>query len=97
MFHWTTDYAIGVWQIDEEHQRLFALAEGMHEAMLNGKGKVVMGGLFADLVNYTCFHFAHEEQLMGRLKYPDRRQHQHEHEDLRSRVRAMQARARQAK
>ena len=93
MFQWTTDYAVGVRQIDEEHQRLFALAEQMHRAMLEGKGKAILEDLLARLVNYTCCHFSHEEQLMERIRYPGYRQHQQQHEDLRSRVRAMQDRS----
>jgi hemerythrin len=93
MIEWTADYAVGVRQIDEEHQRLFVLAESMHEAMLEGKGKAILEDLLAHLVNYTCYHFAHEEQLMEDIRYPDSRQHQREHEALRSKVRAMQYRS----
>jgi hemerythrin-like metal-binding protein len=63
-FQWTADYAVGVRQIDEEHQRLFALAEEMHRAMLEGEGKAILQALLAGLVAYTSYHFAHEEQLM---------------------------------
>jgi hemerythrin len=93
MFQWTADYAVGVRQIDEEHQQLFALAESMHRAMLEGKGKAFLEDLLARLVNYTCYHFAHEEQLMERIRYPGYRQHQQQHEVLRSTVRALQDRS----
>jgi hemerythrin-like metal-binding protein len=92
-FQWTTGYAVGVRQIDEEHQRLFALAERMHRAMLEGKGRQILADLLARLVEYTSYHFAHEEQLMERIRYPNYRQHRKEHEELRSRVQAMQDRA----
>jgi hemerythrin len=51
MFQWTADYAVGVRQIDEEHQRLFVLAERMHQAMLEGKGKAIPEELLARLVD----------------------------------------------
>jgi hemerythrin-like metal-binding protein len=93
MFQWTTGYAVGVRQIDQEHQRLFALAESLHQAMLKGQGKAILQDLLASLIAYTCYHFAHEEQLMQRIGYPDYPQHREQHENLRSRARAMQDRA----
>ena len=92
MFHWTKDYAVGVRQIDQEHQRLFALAESLHQAMLAGQGKAILQDLLASLVDYTRYHFAHEEQLMQRIRYPDYPQHREQHEDLASKVRAIQDR-----
>ncbi len=93
MIQWTPDYAVGVGQIDEEHQKLFALAEGMHEAMLEGKGKAALEEVLARLVKYTCYHFEHEEQLMARILYPHYQQHQQEHEELRAKVEAMRERS----
>ena len=70
MFEWSTDYAVGIRQVDEEHQQLFVLAERLHRAMLEGNGKAILVNLLARLVDYTCYHFAHEEQLMERIQYP---------------------------
>jgi hemerythrin-like metal-binding protein len=93
MFEWSADYAMGIPQVDGEHQQLFVLAERLHRAMLEGNGKAILVDLLARLVDYTCYHFAHEEQLMERIQYPGYRQHQQEHRVLRSRVREMQDRA----
>ena len=92
MFRWTTGYAVGIRQIDEEHQCLFGFAESLHKAMLEGKGTAALVNLHRDLVSYTGYHFAHEEQLMERIGYPAYRQHLREHDNLRSRVRAIQDR-----
>ena len=92
MFRWTRDYAVGIREIDEEHQRLFGLAESLHKAMLEGKGTATLANLHGDLLHYTGYHFAHEEHLMQRIGYPGYRQHCQEHENLRSRVRTIQDR-----
>jgi hemerythrin-like metal-binding protein len=92
MFQWNADYAVGIRQVDQEHQQLFMLAERLHRAMLEGNGKAILVNLLSRLVDYTCYHFVHEEQLMERIHYPGYRQHQQEHKDLRSRVREMQDR-----
>lgn len=93
MFQWSTDYAVGVRQIDVEHEQLFVLAERLHRAMLEGTGKAILVDLLARLVEYTRYHFAHEEQLMERIQYPGYRQHQQQHEELRSKVRERNDRA----
>ena len=93
MIEWLPAYAVGVSQIDAEHQRLFALAEGMHQAMLAGQGKAALGALLADLVAYTRYHFEHEEQLMERTGYPRYQVHRKQHERFRASVQAMQDRA----
>jgi len=92
MFQWTQDYAVGVEEIDREHQGLFALAEGMHQAMLAGKGKETLKCLLADLLDYTDCHFCHEERLMKQIRYPDLQGHRQEHRDLRAKVQVMQDR-----
>lgn len=93
MFAWTEDWAVGVREIDADHQRLCALAQSMHRALLDGRSKTMIEELLARLLDYTDYHFTHEERLMTRIGYPELRQHQREHEKLRSEVRAMQARA----
>ena len=93
VYRWEPDYAVGVEEIDREHQWLFALAEGMHQAMLSGKGRDALQALLTELVDYTASHFSHEEGLMERSGYPDLRGHRRQHEDLRARVREMQDRA----
>jgi hemerythrin len=93
VFQWLPEYAIGVHQIDQEHQRLFAHADRMHQALLAGKGREILEALLAELIQYAGCHFAHEEQLMKRIGYPGYGEHRKEHEDLRARVAAMQERA----
>lgn len=90
---WIADYTVGVREIDDDHRRLFALAQTMHRAMLDGKSKAILEELLSHLLDYTSYHFTHEERLMARIGYPGLRQHQREHEHLRSKVRAMQDRA----
>jgi len=92
-FRWTANYALGVGEIDREHQHLFALAEEMHQAMMAGKGKQIVMHLLDEMLAYTGQHFAHEEELMERSGFPDREPHLRQHEELRTQVRAKRARA----
>ena len=89
---WLPDYAIGVQEIDEDHQRLFSLAGQLQAFMRAGKGSEVLQDLLNELVEYTSYHFAHEEEFMQRIGYPHYREHCREHRDLGSKVRLMKER-----
>jgi hemerythrin-like metal-binding protein len=86
---WLPDYAIGVQEVDAEHQGLFRLAEKLHHGILLGQSQEIVGPLLLDLLDYTCYHFAHEEQLMLRIGYPHYVDHCRQHQELRSRALAM--------
>jgi len=92
MIRWTQAQAVGVPVIDEEHRQLFALAERLHQAMVAGRGKEILGNLLAELAEYTSRHFAHEEELMTRINDAHRWELRQEHENLRSRVRTLRDR-----
>jgi hemerythrin len=72
--------------IDAQHKRLFALAGELHAAMSQGKGLAVLERSLARLVDYTQDHFAAEERLMEKYKYPELSAHKMEHEKLTAQV-----------
>ncbi len=92
-FRWLPEYAVGVPEIDHEHQGLFSLAEKLHSAMRGGKGGEFVNPLLNELIEYTQDHFAHEEALMKRIAYPHHEDHCRQHEELRTKVREMGNRA----
>ena len=92
IIQWTTDYAVGIPQIDGEHKRLFTLVEKLHQAMVRGRAREILQSLFSELVDYTCYQFEHEEALMKRIGYPGYAEQCREHEDLRVKVRGLQNR-----
>ncbi len=93
MIQWQPGYAIGVLEVDREHEGLFSLAGRMHEAMLGGQGKQVLEELLDELVRYTFYHFEHEEHYMQKIGYAEFHEHSRQHDNLRAKVRAMQTRA----
>jgi hemerythrin-like metal-binding protein len=90
---WLPEYAIGVKQVDEEHQALFALLDKLHQGISAGNDLEILICILDELVAYTCYHFAHEEELMEKIQYPYYLDHCRQHEDLRLRVLAMKERA----
>jgi hemerythrin len=90
MFAWKDEYGIGHGPIDGQHQRLFALANDLHAAMSQGKGKAALFKTLDALINYTKTHFATEERLMQAHGYPDYAAHKALHDELTKRVMAFQ-------
>jgi hemerythrin-like metal-binding protein len=86
MFEWKPEYNVNVEGVDDEHQRLFALAAQLHLAMTQGKGKAAPDLALARLADYTRIHFGDEEQLMREHAYPDTEVHKALHEDLMARI-----------
>lgn len=67
---WNPGLATGHATIDEQHQELFARADSLIDAMLQGKASAEVAGLVAFLRDYCRDHFATEELLMARSGYP---------------------------
>ena len=79
---WSQQYSVGVRQFDDQHKKLIALVNELHEAMKSGKGKEVLAHVLGELVSYTRTHFKAEEQLMQIHAYPDAAAHRQLHEEL---------------
>jgi hemerythrin len=68
--------------IDKQHQKLFDMLNGLHEAMKVGKGSQTVPLILGKLVQYTREYFASEESLMLRARYTDYGKHKAEHNKL---------------
>jgi len=82
LFTWHPHYTVGIPLVDAEHAHLLALADGWHAAVAQGAPEDSIRAGLASLIDYTRAHFAHEEDLMIRCRYPDFRKHKAEHDRL---------------
>lgn len=72
MYEMKEEYKIGVEQIDEQHKRLFELADKAYmllkdEFTLDKYDKIVE--IIQELKDYTIFHFKYEEAYMESINY----------------------------
>ncbi|HYD43410.1 MAG TPA: bacteriohemerythrin [Anaeromyxobacter sp.] len=67
---WNPSLATGNATIDEQHQELFARADALIDAMLQGRAAAEIAGLVGFLRDYCRDHFALEERLMAQAAYP---------------------------
>ena len=86
MFEWTEALRVDCAEIDAEHRSLFEMAEGLHQAMLDGRGRGVLSDLLERLSDYCNEHFAHEERLMLQYNFPGTAGHRELHRGFRERI-----------
>ena len=80
ILQWDQSLAVGVHEIDGQHQKLVQMICDLHEAMRTGKGKGQVEQILTELENYSVEHFGYEEKLMEQHKYPGYLNHRKEHE-----------------
>ena len=79
MIKWTPDLAVGIDEIDAQHQELFRRAE----RFINGLSEPTrqdVGILLSYLRLYCVTHFGAEESWMRQVSYPGYEQHKAEHD-----------------
>lgn len=86
MFEWNDSDSVKVHVLDGQHKQLFAVLQDLHNAMKSGHGKDVAGELLRRLIDYTVKHFAMEEELMEKHKFPGLAAHRSQHHDLTQQV-----------
>jgi hemerythrin len=82
LFDWQEIYSVGVERIDNQHKTLFEIANRFHAAFERGEARAMLSTIFTELVNYTAFHFADEEQMLRQCGYADFDRHKANHEKL---------------
>ena len=94
---WGAQYSVGIARIDAEHQKLIGLVNDLYSAMLEGRGKDVIGQVLDGMAVYTMSHFVNEERLMRIHSFPGYQAHKAEHENLVKRVKQLQEEFRSGK
>jgi hemerythrin-like metal-binding protein len=90
-YEWKNSMSVGVNASDDDHKQLIGMINQLHEGMRNGQGKEVLGKILDNLVQYTKFHFAREEEFFDRTGYPAD-DHIREHRELVKQVETLQSR-----
>ena len=88
---WTPRLSVGIESLDEQHRRLIAVANQLHDAMREGRGHAAVAGVCDALLDYTRDHFSYEEDLLARSGYPALAEHQEQHRAIAARLDAIRA------
>jgi hemerythrin len=85
MIMWKEDYEIGIKHIDEQHEKLFEIADRAYKLLINEFSidkydKIIE--ILEELKEYTIFHFNSEEEHMLSIGYKKFFSHKVEHENF---------------
>jgi hemerythrin len=83
---WSDRFSIGVAVFDDEHKKLIAIINSLHEALSSGIADADLRRISDNLVEYTLMHFRHEEMYFDDWAYPDAEAHMALHARLREQV-----------
>lgn len=86
---WTEKMSVGVDALDADHRKLMALVNELHAAVRGRAPRETIGRILDELITYTEYHFAVEEQLQKLARFPDRDAHAEKHRRLEQQVRDM--------
>jgi len=84
---WSKAIEVGHETIDGEHKDLFGIINNLLETYKKGADAKALAWKFQQLMDYTGYHFGHEETLMRKSGYPDLRAHKRQHDGFVERVR----------
>jgi len=79
---WSRDLAVGIAEIDEQHQQWIQRLNDVAAAIAAKQGPVEIGRTLEFLSDYTKQHFATEEQLMAAAHFPGLQAQRAQHEEL---------------
>jgi len=86
---WSPLFEVGVDQIDADHRRLFAMANEIREAIVNGS-RDTRAALVRAFLEAAERHFADEEEYLRRVGYSEAAQHESLHAALLEKATALE-------
>ncbi len=79
---WNDAMSVGYAAIDDEHKQLIKLINDAGQALEQRENREALLHVLDELVQYTRDHFAREEIIQLKIKYPDYVEHKLEHQEL---------------
>lgn len=82
VFAWKKEYSVEIPEIDAQHRQLVAILEDLNRAMRKAEGHKVLEVILDRLQQYATEHFATEERLFKKYRYPEEEDHKREHDEF---------------
>ena len=76
---WREQMSVGNTLIDREHRTLIDLFGQLEPALKTKENHDTLLTALDRLVDYTGYHFGHEEQIQHKIGYPNQHKHKQEH------------------
>jgi hemerythrin-like metal-binding protein len=85
---WLPSFETGVPEIDDDHRKLWALANGIRDG-IDALDSELTGARVQDFIGTAEKHFALEEDILARSGYPDLEAHKRYHTSLLAKARQL--------
>ena len=89
MYHFKDEYRIGVEHLDQEHEKLFEIADKAYSVLtdefVHDKYDYIVE-ILEELKEYSVIHFQHEEEYMASINYRKLLSQKVEHQDFMDKV-----------
>jgi len=72
-------FSVGIDDINEQHKKWIALINRLHESLTACDSTISPETAIKEMLDYTYFHFQHEEDLLQKVQYPGYGKHRLEH------------------
>ena len=82
LIEWNDSLSVSVAVIDQQHRKLVALLNELHEAMMEKRSAEALGAIIDGLFDYTVTHFATEERYFDQFGYPEAADHKAQHAEF---------------
>lgn len=82
LYTWNEAWSVNVAPIDAQHRHLFDLANELHQAVSEGRGRERLEAILTAMIEHAESHFETEERLMREHGYEGYARHRRVHRDL---------------
>jgi hemerythrin-like metal-binding protein len=89
---WNQDFSVGETKLDDQHRQWIGYLNDLHLALQEEHFGDKQQEILDNLVIYTRYHFASEENCLRRVEYPHLAEHHSIHAELTSQLLARQKR-----
>lgn len=79
---WSNMLSIGIDEFDSDHRKLVSLFNILKHSVTGEHAPVYIATVLDELINFTAWHFSHEERLMLKYSYKEYAKHKAEHRTL---------------
>ncbi len=86
---WSEQLSVGVKSVDEDHRKLVTLVNELFSACFVGVGDEAVSAILTEVIDYTQYHFTHEEDFLREHASPALEAHAEEHRRLTEQVLAI--------
>jgi len=79
---WDDSWSVGLTEIDDDHKKLVHILQTLFGALITSQGVEYLGTIIKELLDYTEYHFEHEEMILKSKQYPNLEDHIECHNQL---------------